>query len=129
MSEATILVVDDEDDIRHMLCKLLTRAGYAAESAAHGLEAMEQIRSKPIDLVITDILMPEQEGIETIIELRKKHPAIKVIAMSGGGRGEAAHYLDMAQVYGAHQVFNKPFEHSALLEAVEQLLAPDARTV
>ena len=123
----TVLVVDDEEDVRDMLCKMLKRSGYETQSACNGIEAMEQVRQNAIDLVITDILMPEKEGIETIIELQKEHPEVKIIAISGGGRGKAAHYLDTAKMYGAHRLFSKPFERVAMMTAVGQLLELDSQ--
>ncbi|NQV36322.1 MAG: response regulator [Phycisphaeraceae bacterium] len=129
MADATILVVDDEAEIRRMLHKMLKRSGYVILGACNGAEALEMVRQRPVDLVITDILMPVKEGIETIVELRENHPDVKIIAISGGGPEKAAHYMDMAKIYGAHRVFNKPFKYLAMLTAVEQLLESDSQTV
>jgi len=90
--------------------------------AADGIEGLEIYRQEPTDLVITDLIMPEKEGIETIIELKRDFPEVKIIAMSGGGRIEPESYLNIAQKLGALQTLTKPFDRKELLEAVHNLL-------
>jgi DNA-binding response OmpR family regulator len=120
---AGILVVDDDREIRDMLKRLLERAHYDVETAEDGKQALQMFQAKTYDVVITDILMPEKEGIETIIELRKQHSDLKIIAISGGGRGDAGHYLQVARAFGADRSFGKPFECMEILQAMEELTA------
>ncbi len=117
-----ILVIDDDIEIREMLKQLLERADYEVSVAPDGKVALRLHHAKPADLVITDIVMPEKEGLETIMELRRDFPSVKVIAISGGGKIEANNYLDIAKAMGAQRTFVKPFELNELLEAVRKLL-------
>ena len=119
---AHILVIDDDDQIRAMLRQMLDQAGYEVADAPDGKVAMRLHREVPAGLVITDLIMPEKEGIETIMELRRDFPEVKIIAISGGGRIEPEHYLQMAKGLGAMCSFTKPIERRKLLEAVEELL-------
>ncbi len=118
-----ILVVDDDRDVRDMLQRLLERAHYEVEIAENGRQALKMFQEKTYDVVITDILMPEKEGVETIIELRKQYSDLKIIAISGGGKGDAAHYLQVAQAFGADRIFSKPFECNEILQAIEEPMA------
>jgi DNA-binding response OmpR family regulator len=121
-----ILVIDDEPSVRELLSVMLTEEGYEVVEAADGEAGMRLFRENPADLVITDLIMPEKEGIETIMDLRRNFPDVKIIAMSGGGIIHAEDYLGMARGVGAHCVFEKPFGVSDLLKAVHQLLdSPD----
>ena len=125
-SGANILVVDDEPMMRDVLSHVLTRAGYRVVTAENGREAVECVRDSVPDLVITDIVMPEQEGIQTIVELRRIAPGIGIIAVSGGGRdvnGASDNYLAAAKKLGADHVFEKPVNHQALLKAVGDMTA------
>ena len=117
-----ILVADDDDAIRHILKEYLEKAGYDVLVAQNGAEALKLGRATPIDLLITDILMPEKEGLETIMEFRRQFPSVKIIAMSGGGTVEAEVYLDFAKTLGAQKIFAKPFELKDLLEEVRKLI-------
>lgn len=117
-----ILVVDDEDQIRAMLRQVLERAGYAVIDAPNGRVALRLFREDPADLIITDLIMPEKEGIETIRELRKEFPEVKIIAISGGGQVSPEAYLDVAEGLGAHRTFAKPIAHQELLGAVAELV-------
>jgi DNA-binding response OmpR family regulator len=120
---ARILVIDDEDQIRAMLRLALEREGYQVMEAPNGKLAMRLQTENPADLVITDIVMPEQEGIETIIGLHREFPATKIIAISGGGNIGPANYLIMAKKLGAHHALCKPFGHDELVSAVRDLLS------
>jgi len=120
---AAILVVDDDRDVRDMLQRLLERAHYEVETAEDGKQALRMFQEKAYDVVVTDILMPEKEGVETIIELRKQCSDIKIIAISGGGKGDAAHYLQVARAFGADRIFSKPFECHEILQAIAELMA------
>lgn len=120
---ARILVVDDDPNIRQMLRSMLEREGYDVEAAANGRECLEFFRSAPAELVITDIIMPEQEGIETIRQLRADYPNCKIIAISGGGRIGPSDYLSMAKLLGATHTLAKPFDRAQLILAVRESLA------
>jgi DNA-binding response OmpR family regulator len=119
---ARILIIDDEDQPRRMLQQVLTRAGYEVVEARNGNEGLQRFRTRPTDLVITDILMPEKEGLETIIDIRREFPTAKIIAISGGGRAGNLNFLDVAQRLGAQRVLQKPFELQEMLAAVRALL-------
>ena len=118
-----ILVIDDEAPVRDMLRQTLERAGYEVADAGAGRQGVVQLRQQPADLVITDILMPEQEGIETIRMLRKEFPQVKILAISGGGKKGKLDILPIAQTFGAHYTLTKPFERKDLLDAVSALVS------
>lgn len=120
-----ILVIDDDDQMRVLLRQVMEWAGYEVMEAEDGREGMQLQRRDPADLVITDLIMPEQEGLETIGQLRKEFPNTKVIAISGGGRIGPEAYLPAAQELGADKVFSKPFDVRALAGAVKELLGHD----
>lgn len=117
-----ILVVDDDEGVRHYLRELLERSGYEVVEAVNGAKALSLYKANPTDLVITNILMPEKEGLETIRELRRGFPGVKIIAISGGGQIGPSDYLAVAQRLGAARTFSKPFDQKKLLGAVEELL-------
>jgi len=117
-----ILIIDDDIQILKMLRKTLEREGYEVVDATDGNKGLKLYRKDPADLVITDIVMPEKEGIETIIDLRREFPEAKIIAMSGGGQIEAESYLSMAKRLGAQRTLTKPFQNEELLEAIEALV-------
>jgi YesN/AraC family two-component response regulator len=118
-----ILIIDDDFHVGDMLERLLRKAGYDSQLAENGVEAMKMHRENPMDLVITDIIMPEKEGIEIISEFKRDYPTVKLIAISGGGRIGPANYLKMAKLLGAERTFAKPVDTSQLLSAIEELLA------
>lgn len=113
---ATILVIDDEELIRVLLRSALEAAGYEITEAANGREGLELYRKRPADLIITDILMPELNGLDMLLELTREFLDARVIAISGAG-GER-HILDVAKLLGARQTFRKPFSVPDLLNAV-----------
>lgn len=129
---ASILIIDDEEDIRDALQMVLDSAGYDVNVASNGNDAIELQRRKPADLIITDIIMPEKDGVNTISEFRQEFPGIRIIAISGGGgidpmsyKPEAISttaYLAAAKEVGADFAITKPFERADLLQAVEKLL-------
>jgi CheY-like chemotaxis protein len=121
-SMARILIVDDDDSGRFMLTEALLDAGFEVLEAQNGKEALEVQALQNADLLITDLLMPEKEGLETIREFRKKYPGLPIIAMSGGGFIEADGYLEMAKRVGASSVLKKPFTATDLLLAVHAFL-------
>lgn len=116
----TILVVDDEEDVRSIACAYLSEAGYDTVEAANGEEAISSMENAPSDLVLTDLVMPEKEGAETVMELRKKWPNVGIVAMSGVVGAEF--YLRAASVLGANGTLMKPFIREELVEMVESVL-------
>jgi len=119
---AKILVLDDEPSILLMIKKMLEKAGYEVSVALNGIEGMKLFEKDKHDLVITDIIMPEKEGLETIFELRRLYPQLKIIAISGGGRISPDGYLPGAKLLGANMVFQKPLVQKDFLNAVATLL-------
>lgn len=119
---AKILIVEDDDEVRDVLKTLLREEGHEVFEASDGNEAMEQFHLTPADLVILDIVLPDKEGLETIIDLRRTHPTVKIMAMSGGGRTSPQDYLDMAKRLGAVEVIAKPFSIDDFLRSVNLTL-------
>ena len=118
-----ILVIDDDVQVRQMLRQMLEREGYEVVDAPDGKEGIRLYRDEPADLIITDIIMPEKEGIGTIFELRREFPGVKIIAVSGGGRFVHKNdCLDLCRAKGI-PAFSKPFDRKELLEAIQKLLA------
>lgn len=117
-----ILLIDDDEAVRLVLRTSLELMGHEVEVAGNGREGLGKALAEKFDLVITDLIMPEKEGIETIQELRRRRPALKIIAMSGGGRGNAADYLPLAGLLGASRTLAKPFSHEDLARAVQEVL-------
>jgi CheY-like chemotaxis protein len=116
----SILVVDDEDQIRLLIRETLEQVGYHITEARDGKEALEQYRLAPADLVIMDILMPNQDGLETTVALRREFPDVKVIVITGGSDMIGMlNFLDVAKMLGAHSTLQKPFEMKALLDTVQ----------
>ncbi|HEV8358438.1 MAG TPA: response regulator [Gemmatimonadales bacterium] len=118
----TVLLVDDDDLSRGAVHKMLERSGYGVRSTGIGREALALYRTDPADLVITDLIMPETDGLEMIQQLRKMNPRVRVLAISGGGRVEAEEYLSVARKFGAVEVLQKPFTATELKLAVESAL-------
>lgn len=117
-----ILIIDDEPYILLMLKKMLEKAGYEDDLAANGREGMALFNRDSADLVITDIIMPDKEGLELILEMKKQSPGLKIIAMSGGGRISPESYLECAKHFGAEKVFQKPFKQKEIVSAVKELI-------
>lgn len=118
-----ILIVDDDPCVRTAVRKILRNEPYEIIEAANGSEAVNFYRQTKIDLMITDLIMPEKEGIETILEIRQGFPDAKIIAISGGGKNSTDLYLNMAKDLGAQYVLSKPFQIADLLNAVRKLVA------
>ena len=118
-----ILVVDDDDKVRELICEALELHGHQVVAAGNGLCALESFGSGIFDVVITDIVMPEKEGLETIIELRGISPDVAILAISGGGSFAPGGYLKSALMLGADRALEKPFSLELLLETVDELLA------
>lgn len=116
---SSVLVVDDEDQVRQLIRATLEQAGYQVREARDGKEALCLYRQKPVDLVIMDILMPDQDGLESITTLRREFPTVKVIAITGGtDMIGILNFLDVAKMMGASRTLKKPFDMHALLNAV-----------
>ncbi|WP_162906555.1 response regulator [Algihabitans albus] len=126
---AKILLIDDDEALREVLCIQLQRANHEVKVASDGSEVLENLDAWIgwTDLVITDLFMPERDGIETLRGLRQSCADLPIIVMSGGGRWqEVEHFLGYATRLGATQALQKPFSRRALLEAVEVALADQA---
>jgi CheY-like chemotaxis protein len=122
--QRSILVVDDQEDLREILQAKLRAAGYHVVTAGNGREAIAALAGAKFDLVLTDVLMPEQDGVELVIAMRKLPGAPPVIAMSGGGRVAAAEYLRIARGLGAVAIIEKPFSDEQLLLSIALALPP-----
>jgi DNA-binding response OmpR family regulator len=119
----TVLLVDDDDSVLETISPMLTDAGYDVLGVAKARIGFDEFQSRPVDLIITDILMPEMEGIEFILKLRKESPSVPIIAISGSGRSSTIDYLAMARRLGATAVLEKPFGREELLGVVAKALA------
>ena len=119
---ARILVIDDEELVRYTLRAILESADHEVVEAKDGNEGIASCKAHPADLVITDIIMPEKEGMETIIELRHAYPDVKIVAISGGGRIGSSDYLKLAQKLGADEIMPKPFQMDEVLSMVRRVL-------
>ena len=117
-----VIVIDDDDSVRDLMVRILVRAGYEVAPAKGGRDGVALCRKQPPDLIVTDIIMPDQDGIETILQLRRLAPSIPIIAISGGGRANLSGFLDAAHKLGANSVLQKPFKPVDLLAAITELL-------
>ncbi len=117
-----ILLIEDDVDFRWMLSEMLKREGYEVQTAGNGEEGVRLLDQNTFDLIITDIIMPEKEGLETIMDIMNRNPGNKVIAISGGGRSAAGSYLKTAEYFGAVRSFQKPFDRKDFLLAVRDLV-------
>ncbi len=118
-----ILVTDDEPGIRMILRRFLEPLGFEVEEAEDGAVAERKVTGQLPDLVILDVLMPHQEGIATLRNLKAAHPNLKILAMSGGGNKGMFDFLDIAKQFGADGILRKPFSKQELLDAVKDCLA------
>ena len=119
---ARVLVIDDQDLVREAIRVALEGAGHEVSEAKNGDQGLDLQKERPFDIIITDILMPVKEGIETIIQVRKEFENLKIIAISGGGRGKSIDYLKLAKQAGADKALPKPFSNEELLSAVNECL-------
>ncbi|MFP5212368.1 MAG: response regulator [Acidobacteriota bacterium] len=117
-----ILVIDDDKHVRQMLRLMLEHADYSVADASDGEVGLRLYREAPFDLIITDIFMPEKEGLETIRELKKDYPDVRIIAISGGGSTGKFSYLPLAKSFGALRTISKPFRKQEILAAVRDVL-------
>ena len=118
-----ILVVDDNADLRTTIQALLQADGFDVAVAGNGQAAIALHQSRPADVVITDLFMPDKDGIETIVELRKQSPRIKIVAISGWTSTQGSDYLQVAREIGATVTLQKPFAPQELSRVVRQLAA------
>ena len=121
---AKIVLIDDDEDVRRTLVRVLESAGHEVRQAADGDFGIALCETVLPALVITDILMPEKEGIETIMQLKRAHPGMRIVAISGGRRSGAMDFLDMARALGADEALQKPFRRANLMAIIDRLLGP-----
>lgn len=121
-----ILVVDDDSQVLQVVSEMLRIEGHSVVMATNGRQALDQFEHEDFDLVVTDIIMPEQEGLETIANLRRRENYIPIIAISGGGRAGNLDYLETARYIGADGILAKPFGRQDLLTTVNQVLTDTA---
>lgn len=120
---AKILIIDDEPQIRTMLQKMFTIEGHEVAAAGDGAEGVKMFRETLYDVVLTDIIMPEKEGLETIREIRKINPDAKIIVMSGGGnKYNSDVYLELAVKFGAAKALKKPILKEELINTINEVL-------
>jgi len=122
---ARILIVDDDEDVRKLMGLVLQEAGHHVVSTANGKDAGIIHQESSIDLMITDILMPDCDGIEVIRAIRRSAPHLKIIAISGGGASDASHFLEMASRLGANETFSKPINWEKMLYSIDKLTNAD----
>ncbi|MBM4403927.1 MAG: response regulator [Candidatus Cloacimonetes bacterium] len=120
-----ILVIEDDTSFRGVLVQMLERAGFEVRFAEDGNQALDICGSFSPDIVLTDIIMPDKEGLETIQELLTLNPGLKIIAMSGGGRFGPESYLPLAQKLGAKRTLQKPFMREELLKTITEVMEED----
>lgn len=125
---ARVLIIDDDAGVRDSLARALSRAGHHVERAANGRQGLEAFETEAIDVVVTDINMPEMDGIELMNAFRRRHASVPIIAISGGGLLPKELLLTTASTLGAVEVIAKPFETGVLLEAIERVLKPESRS-
>jgi CheY-like chemotaxis protein len=117
-----VLVIDDDENVLALMRTMLEREGYDVLDTPDGGKGMKLCRCRHVDLVITDIIMPDMEGLEVIMGLRREMPDVKIIAVSGGGHIQPGDYLKLASVLGANTTLTKPFTRSELVNAVRELV-------
>ena len=117
-----VLIVEDEKDLREMLKISLLRRKYTVIEAENGKEAILHFKPSLTDLVVTDLIMPDEDGLKVIIKLKELKPSIKIIAISGGGKAGPGSYLNLAKALGADAIYSKPFSINELISKIEELL-------
>lgn len=118
----SILIIDDDDSLRDSLRRTLHKEGYEIMEASEGGQGLKQLECRPVDVVLLDMFMPEKDGLETIGELRRAHPAIRIVAMSGGAFYGTIDVLHVAKQLGIRRTLLKPFTRELLLEALREEL-------
>jgi CheY-like chemotaxis protein len=122
---ACILIVEDDRDLREMLKTSLLKRKFTILEASDGKEALARFKPALTDLVITDLIMPDEDGLKVIMKIKEIKPSIKVIAISGGGKAGPGNYLNLAKALGADEVFSKPFSVHDLFNKIDELLGPE----
>ncbi len=117
-----ILIVEDDNDLRTMLKVSLNRRRFIVLEAENGKEALTHFKPSVTDLVITDLIMPEEDGLKVIMRMRELKPSIKIIAISGGGKAGPGSYLNLAKALGADAIYSKPFSVNDMITKIEELL-------
>ncbi|MBI2813541.1 MAG: response regulator [Opitutae bacterium] len=123
---ARILLIDDDDDLRDVTAEVLRQAGHAVNTAADGKAGLARHQAEQHDLIITDMMMPDMDGVELIMALRRAEPRPRVIAISGGSKFSEPLYLPVAQRLGVQRTLAKPIRAGVLLQAVAEVLAAPA---
>jgi DNA-binding response OmpR family regulator len=119
---AGILIVEDDKDLREMLKVSLMQRKYTVVEASNGKEALLKFKPSVTDLVITDLIMPDEDGLKVIMKIREMKSTVKIIAISGGGKAGPGNYLNLAKALGADLIFSKPFSINDLIKRIEELL-------
>jgi CheY-like chemotaxis protein len=117
-----VLLVEDDKELREMLKLSLLRKNFTVIEAENGRDAITHFKPSMTDLVVTDLIMPEEDGLKVVIKLRELKPSIKIIAISGGGKVGPGSYLNLAKALGADAIYSKPFSINDLISKIEQLL-------
>jgi CheY-like chemotaxis protein len=123
-----VLIVEDEKELREMLKISLIRRKFTVFEAANGKDAIIRFKPSITDLVVTDLIMPEEDGLKVIMKLRELKPSIKIIAISGGGKAGPGSYLNLAKALGADAIYSKPFSINDLIAKIEELLNNEQHT-
>jgi len=126
-----VIIIDDEKDIRFVLKEILVRAGFDVEVAGNGSDGLNLLRQQSADLVVTDVIMPGQDGVQTVHDIRREFPKMKIIVISGGGSVsptdyepeaiKTTAYLASASAAGADLTLTKPFDRKHFIKAVREL--------
>jgi CheY-like chemotaxis protein len=117
-----VLIVEDDKELREMLKLSLLRRNFTVLEAENGKTAITHFKPLITDIVVTDLIMPEEDGLKVVIKLRELKPSIKIIAISGGGKVGPGSYLNLAKALGADAIYSKPFSINDLITKIEQLL-------
>ncbi|MFN8241093.1 MAG: response regulator [Bacteroidales bacterium] len=117
-----ILLVEDNTELREMLREALSKRKYSIFEACDGRDAINKFKPQLMDIVVTDLIMPEEDGLKVIMKVKEIKPEIKIIAISGGGKAGPGSYLNLARVLGADETFSKPFSLSSLVSKVDELM-------
>ena len=126
---AIILIVDDDPTVRLIAGELLHGEDHAVVEAEDGDEALKLVGAMPVDLVVLDMLMPNKDGLETIVELRKRQPGIRILAISSGGKMEPGYLLRTAMMFGADECLQKPLRLETFASVVSRVLAQPSHAV
>lgn len=120
-----VLIVEDDKELREMIRVSLTRRKHTVIEAINGKEAIIHFKPSLTDLVVTDLIMPEEDGLKVIMKLKELKPSLKIIAISGGGKAGPGSYLNLAKALGADAIYSKPFSLNELISKIEELLTSE----